>query len=229
LARSINLGWNWLSPLTHVFGWLLRALYSVVPNYGVAIILLTILVRGVTTPLTMKQMKSMERMRTLQPKLQELREKFPDDRQKQSEETMKLYRREGVNPLGGCLPMLLQLPVFVGLFYALQSSIDLRQAPFVAWINDLSAPDALFMIPGLGIPFRVLPLLNGAAMVVQQKISPAQVDPAQARMMMIVMPVMMTVLFYQFPSGLVLYWTLSSVLAITHQLWVGRGLRTATA
>jgi YidC/Oxa1 family membrane protein insertase len=229
LVRSINLGWNWLSPLTLGFGWLLRALHSVIPNYGVGIILLTVLVRLVTTPLTMKQMKSMERMRLLQPKLQELREKFPDDRQKQSEEMMKLYRREGVNPLGGCLPMLLQLPVFIGLFYALQSSIDLRQAPFVGWINDLSAPDALFMIPGLGIPLRVLPLLNGAAMVVQQKISPAQIDPAQARMMMIVMPVMMTVLFYQFPSGLVLYWTLSSVLAIAHQLWVGRGLRPTQA
>jgi YidC/Oxa1 family membrane protein insertase len=229
LESSINLGWSWVHPLTRAFAWLLHALYGVIPNYGVGIILLTILVRVATTPLTMKQMRSMERMRALQPKLQELRDKYPDDRQKQSEEMMKLYRQEGVNPLGGCLPMLLQLPVFIGLFYALQSSIDLRQAHFVGWIDDLSAPDMLFMIPGIELPFRVLPLLNGAAMVVQQKLQPTQVDPAQARMMMIVMPVMMTVLFYQFPSGLVLYWTLSSVLAIVHQLWVGRGLRTATA
>jgi YidC/Oxa1 family membrane protein insertase len=229
LIRSIDLGWNWLAPLTLAFGWLLRALHSLIPNYGVAIILLTVMVRVVTTPLTMKQMRSMERMRSLQPKLQELKDKYPDDRQKQSEEMMQLYRREGVNPLGGCLPMILQLPVFIGLFYALRSSIDLRQAPFVGWINDLSAPDALFEIPGIGIPLRVLPLIMGATMVVQQRITPMQVDPAQAKMMMTVMPIMMTVLFYQFPSGLVLYWMVSNVLAIAHQLWVGRTLRTAKA
>ncbi len=227
LVRSIDLGWHWMAPLTLGFGWLLRALYSVIPNYGVAIILLTILVRAVTTPLTMKQMRSMERMRALQPKLQEVRVNFPDDRQKQSEAMMQLYRREGVNPLGGCLPMVLQLPVFVGLFYALRSSIDLRQAPFVGWINDLSAPDALFELPGIEIPFRVLPLVMGGTMVVQQRITPMQMDPAQARMMMTVMPIMMTVLFYQFASGLVLYWMVSNVLAIAHQLWVGRTLRTA--
>ncbi|HZO08266.1 MAG TPA: membrane protein insertase YidC [Myxococcota bacterium] len=228
LVRAINLGWVWLSPLTLAFGWLLHALHSIIPNFGVGIILLTIFVRAATTPLTMRQMKSMERMRALQPKLNELKEKYPDDRQKQSEEMMALYRREGVNPLGGCLPMVLQLPVFIGLYYALQSSIDLRQAPFVGWINDLSAPDQLFMIPGLNLPFRVLPLVMGATMVVQQRITPMQADPAQARMMMVVMPVMMTVLFYQFPSGLVLYWMVSNLLAIGHQLWVGRQLR-ATA
>lgn len=225
LIRSIDLGWSWLAPLTLAFGWLLRALHSLLPNYGIAIILLTILVRVVTTPLTMKQMRSMERMRALQPRLQELREKYPDDRQKQSQEMMQLYQREGVNPLGGCLPMLLQLPVFIGLFYALRSSIDLRQAPFVGWIDDLSAPDALFEIPGLGIPLRLLPIVMGGTMIVQQKITPMQTDPAQARMMMTVMPVMMTVLFYQFPSGLVLYWMVSNVLAIAHQLWVGKTLR----
>ncbi len=229
LVRSIDLGWNWLAPLTLAFAWLLHALHDLIPNYGVAIIVLTVLVRVVTTPLTMKQMRSMERMRALQPKLQELREKFPDDRQKQSEAMMQLYRREGVNPLGGCLPMLLQLPVFVGLFYALRSSIDLRQAPFVGWIDDLSAPDALFVIPGIGVPLRVLPLLMGATMVAQQRITPMQMDPAQAKMMMIVMPVMMTVLFYQFPSGLVLYWMVSNILAIAHQLWIGRRVTTAGA
>ena len=225
LVRAIDLGWNWLAPLTLGFGWLLHALHALIPNYGVGIILLTILVRAVTTPLTLRQMKSMERMRALQPKLQELRDKFPDDRQKQSEEMMALYRREGVNPLGGCLPMVLQLPVFIGLYYSLRSSIDLRQAPFFGWIDDLSAPDQLFVIPGLGLPFRVLPLIMGATMVVQQRITPMQADPAQARMMMVVMPVMMTVLFYQFPSGLVLYWMISNLLAIGHQLWVGRRIR----
>jgi YidC/Oxa1 family membrane protein insertase len=167
----------------------------------------------------------MERMRHLQPKIKELQEKHKDDRQKQSEEMMALYKREGVNPLGGCLPMLLQFPVFIGLFYALQSSFDLRQADFFGWIHDLSAPESLFMIPGLDLPFRVLPVIMGASMVLQQKLTPTTVDPAQARMMMTMMPIMFTVLFYQFPSGLVLYWMVSNLLGIAHQLWVGRQMR----
>jgi len=223
--RAIDLGWSWVRPLTRFFGWLLHEIYAFVPNYGVAIILLTILVRVVTTPLTMRQMRSMERMRAVQPQLKEIQEKFKDDRQKQSEEMMRLYRKEKVNPLGGCLPMLLQLPVFIGLFYALRGSIELRQAPFFGWIVDLSAPEALFEIPGIGIPVRVLPLIMGATMVLQQRITPMQVDPAQARMMMTIMPIMMTVIFYQFASGLVLYWMVSNVLAIAHQLWVGRRMR----
>jgi YidC/Oxa1 family membrane protein insertase len=221
--RSIDRGWTWVSPLTRLFAWLLHALYTVIPNYGIAIILLTILVRVVTAPLTLRQMRSMERLRRVQPRMKEIQERYADDRQKQSEELMKLYRQEKVNPLGGCFPMLLQLPVFVGLFYALRSSLELRHAPFIGWINDLSAPDQLFAIPGLNLPVRVLPIVMGATMFFQQKITPMQTpDPTQARMMMIVMPVMMTVLFYGFPSGLVLYWMLSNVLAILHQLWIGR-------
>jgi YidC/Oxa1 family membrane protein insertase len=204
-------------------------LYSVVPNYGVAIIILTILVRVVTAPLTIKQMRSMERMRALSPKLKEIQAEFADDRQKQSEKTMALYKSEGVNPLGGCLPMLLQFPVFIGLFYSLRSTIQLRQAPFFGWIDDLSVPETLFEIPGIGLPFRVLPLIMGATMVLQQRITPMQADPAQAKMMMTVMPVMMTVIFYQFPSGLVLYWMVSNMLAIAHQLWIGRGMRAKKA
>ena len=179
-----------------------------------------------TTPLTTKQMRSMERMRKLQPKLTELKEKYADDRQKQSEEMMRLYKNEGVNPLGGCLPMVLQLPVFIGLFYALRSSIQLRQAPFFGWIDDLSAPDALFEIPGIGIPLRVLPLIMGATMVFQQRITPMQgMDPAQQKMMQTMMPIVMTVVFYQFPSGLVLYWMVSNMLAIAHQLWIGKHMK----
>ncbi len=225
LTRAINLGYTWLIPLTRFFHWLLQALYSVLPNYGVAIILLTLLVRLVTAPLTNRQMRSMERMRALAPKLEELRAKFADDKAKQSEEMMKLYRQEGVNPLGGCLPMVLQIPVFIGLFYALQSSIELRHSPFFGWITDLSVPEALFTLPVLNLPVRVLPLLMGASMVLQQKLTPMQADPAQARMMMVLLPVMMTFMFYQFPSGLVLYWMVSNVIAISHQLWVGRHLR----
>ncbi len=229
LIRAINLGYTWIIPLTRFFHWLLQALYSVVPNYGVAIIVLTVLVRLVTAPLTTRQMRSMERMRALAPKLEELKAKFKDDKAKQSEEMMRLYRQEGVNPLGGCLPMVLQIPVFIGLFYALQSSIELRHSPFFGWITDLSVPEALFTIPGLDLPVRVLPLLMGASMVAQQKLMPMQADPAQAKMMLVLMPVMMTVMFYQFPSGLVLYWMVSNVIAISHQLLVGRGLRTKTA
>jgi len=223
--RSIDRGYTWVSPLVRLFAWLLHALYTVIPNYGVAIILLTLLVRVVTAPLTVRQMRSMERLRRVQPRMKEIQEKYAEDRQKQSEELMKLYRQEKVNPLGGCFPMLLQLPVFIGLFYALRSSLELRHAPFVGWINDLSAPDLLFTVPGFDLPVRVLPIVMGATMFIQQKITPMQTpDPTQARMMMVVMPVMMTVLFYQFPSGLVLYWMLSNVLAILNQLWIGRNM-----
>jgi len=228
-VRAIDLGWSWVEPLTRFFSLFLKMLYSVVPNYGIAIIILTIMVRIVTAPLTIKQMRSMERMRALSPKLKEIKEEFADDRQKQSEKTMALYKSEGVNPLGGCLPMLLQFPVFIGLFYALRSTIQLRQAPFFGWMDDLSVPESLFEIPGLGIPFRVLPLIMGATMVLQQRITPMQADPAQAKMMMTVMPIMMTVIFYQFPSGLVLYWMVSNMLAIAHQLWIGRGIRAKNA
>ena len=143
---------------------------------------------------------------------------------------MALYRQEGVNPLGGCLPMLLQLPVFIGLFYALRSSIQLRHAPFFGWIDDLSAPESLFMIPMVEVPLRVLPLVMGGTMILQQRITPMQqMDPAQQKMMMTVMPIVMTVVFYQFPSGLVLYWMVSNVLAIAHQLWIGRGMASKKA
>jgi YidC/Oxa1 family membrane protein insertase len=142
---------------------------------------------------------------------------------------MALYKSEGVNPLGGCLPMVLQFPVFIGLFYALRSAIELRQSPFFGWINDLSAPETLFEIPGVGLPVRVLPLIMGATMVLQQRITPMQMDPAQAKMMMTVMPIMMTFVFYQFPSGLVLYWMVSNVLAIAHQLTIGRAMRAKAA
>ena len=225
LERTIDRGWTWVAPLTAAFTWMLRAIHSVVPNYGLAIIIITVFVRLAMAPLMSKQMQSMKRLGELQPRMKEIQERFADDRQRQSEEMMKLYRQSGVNPLGGCFPMLLQFPVFIGLYYALQSSIELRQAPFLLWIHDLSAPETLLTIPGLEIPVRVLPLLMGASMVLQSKLTPTSVDPAQARMMMTVMPVMFTVLFYQFPSGLVLYWLVSNLIGIGQQLWVNRRRR----
>jgi YidC/Oxa1 family membrane protein insertase len=227
LEHSIDVGWSWVSPLSRFFAWMLHVIHDAVPNYGVGIIILTVLVRLATAPLTTRQMRSMKRMGELQPKMRELQEKHKDDKQSQSQAMMKLYRETGVNPLGGCLPLVLQFPVFIGLYYALQSSIDLRQAPFVGWIDDLSRPEELFTIPGLELPVRVLPLVMGASMILQQRMTPTTMDPQQARMMMTVMPVMFTVLFYRFPSGLVLYWMVSNLLAIGHQMWVNRQKKSA--
>ena len=201
-------------------------LYNVLGRQTVlAITALTILLNLILLPLTQGQQKSAAKMQELQPELEKLKKKHGNDKERMQQEQQKLYREMGVNPLGGCFPMLLQLPVFIGLYYALQSSIDLRQAPFFLWIDDLSRPETLFLLPVLDIPVRVLPLVMGASMVLQQRMTPMpSMDPAQARMMTTVMPIMMTVLFYQFPSGLVLYWMVSNVLAIAHQRWIGRNI-----
>ena len=221
LKQSVNRGFSWLEPLTRFFEIALDKLYGVIPNYGLAIIVLTILVRVCTAPLMAKQMRSAERMRALQPQMKELQERYKDDRQKQSEETMKLYKEEKVNPVAGCLPLLLQFPVLIGLFYALRSSIGLRHAPFALWITDLSQPATLFVLPGLDFPIRLLPLIMGASMFVQQKMTPTTgMDPAQAKMMLIMMPAMMLFISYTFPSGLVLYWTVSNLLGIAQQYWI---------
>lgn len=221
MKHSVNRGFSWLEPLTRFFEIALDKLYGVIPNYGLAIIVLTILVRICTAPLMAKQMRSAERMRALQPQMKELQERYKDDRQKQSEETMKLYREEKVNPVAGCLPLLLQFPVLIGLFYALRSSIGLRHAPFALWITDLSQPATLFVVPGIDFPIRLLPLIMGASMFVQQKMTPTTgMDPTQAKMMLIMMPAMMLFISYTFPSGLVLYWTVSNLLGIAQQYWI---------
>jgi YidC/Oxa1 family membrane protein insertase len=221
LKHSVNRGFSWLEPLTRFFEISLDKLYGVIPNYGLAIIVLTILVRLCTAPLMAKQMRSAERMRALQPRMKELQERYKDDRQKQSEETMKLYREEKVNPIAGCLPLLLQFPVLIGLFYALRSSIGLRHAPFALWVTDLSQPATLFVMPGIDFPIRLLPLIMGASMFVQQKMTPTTgMDPTQAKMMLIMMPAMMLFISYTFPSGLVLYWTVSNLLGIAQQYWI---------
>lgn len=229
LEYSINRGYSWIEPLVRLFEIALDKLYSVTRNYGVAIIVLTILVRLFVSPLMVRQMRSAEKMRVVQPKVKALQEKYKDDRQKQSEEMMKLWKEEGINPLGGCVPLLFQFPVLIGLFFALQSSIGLRHAPFALWIDDLSQPATLFVIPGLDFPFRVLPLIMGASMFVQQKMTPTTgMDPAQAKMMLIMMPSMMLLISYTFPSGLVLYWTVSNLLGIAHQYWIRNKMQTAS-
>jgi YidC/Oxa1 family membrane protein insertase len=230
LERSIDRGYSWVSPLAALFERALNFINAFVGNYGVTIIVLTILVRLATWPIMARQMQSAEKMREIMPRVKELQEKYKDDRQKQSEETFKLYRETGVNPLAGCFPLLLQMPVFIGLFYALQSSIELRHAPFLLWINDLSQPATAFMMPGLDFPVRFLPLLMGASMFAQQKMTPQSgMDPAQQKMMLLMMPGMMLFISYGFPSGLVLYWTVSNLLGIAHQFWVRRKMQTKEA
>lgn len=191
--------------------YVLRYLYEYTSNYGVAIILLTVGIKLLFVPLQYKSYKSMQGMQKIQPKVQEVQNKYKDDRERLNKELMKLYREHKVNPVGGCLPMLLQMPVFVALFNILYMNVDLRQAPFILWISDISVPD----------PFYVLPILMGASMVVQQKIMPTTMDPTQAKMMLI-LPVFLTFLFLTFPAGLVLYWLMNNVLTIAQQFITDR-------
>jgi YidC/Oxa1 family membrane protein insertase len=220
LDQAVQKGW--FPALTNFFTAVLVATHKVVPNYGVAIILITVVVRLLMYPIMQRQMRSMKRMSAIAPRMKEIQEQFKDDKERQSQEVMKLYKESGFNPLTGCLPMVLQLPVFIGLYYALQNAIALRQEPFFAWIHDLSAPEALFTIPGLDLPVRVLPILMGGSMVLQSRLTPTTMDPAQARMMNTIMPLMFTFMFYQFASGLVLYWLVSNLLGIGQQLLVNR-------
>jgi YidC/Oxa1 family membrane protein insertase len=216
LDRALDFGWFWFIAVPLLWG--LRALYAIIPNYGVAIILLTGIVKLATAPLMSTSFKSMKAMQKLQPDLQRLRERHQDDQVAMQREMMELYKRHQVNPLSGCLPMLLQLPIFVGLYNALNHAIELRHAPFVGWINDLSAPDRLNFF-GIGIP--VLVLLMGASMLVQQKMTPQQGDPMQQRMMLL-MPVVFTFISINFPSGLVLYWLVNNLMSMGQQWYMLR-------
>ena len=205
--------------------WLLNYIYGVIPNYGVAIIILTILTKIILWPLGTKSYKSMSQMKKLQPLIQEIREKYKNDRKKMNEEVMRLHKTYSINPVGGCLPMILQIPVFFALYRMLDQAIELRHAHFLWWINDLSAPDRLFhfdfsipfMDPPYGIP--VLTLVMGATMFWQQKMSPPAGDPAQAKMMLM-MPVVFTFIFINFSAGLVLYWLVNNVLSIAQQSYI---------
>ena len=224
LSKAINFGW--FDFLAKPCLWLMNFIYNhLIPNYGVAIIILTLLTKGLLWPLGTKSYKSMSQMKKLQPLIQEIKEKYGSDRKKVNEETMKLYKTYKINPLGGCLPMLVQLPVFFALYRMLYEAIELRHAPFFGWINDLSAPDRLlrfdfsipFMEPPYGIP--VLTLVMGASMLLQQKMSPPMGDPTQAKMMML-MPIVFTVIFINFSAGLVLYWLVNNVLSIAQQYYI---------
>jgi len=206
---------------------LLTFLYKYIPNYGLVLILFSILVKLLVYPLTKKSYQSMKAMTAIQPDIQKLRDKYKNEPQRVSQETLKLYKTHGVNPLGGCLPMLLQMPLLFALFIVFRSTIELRGAPFIFWINDLSRPDALinlpFFIPLYGDQISILPLIMGISMFVQQKMSTVSANPQQ-KMMTQFMSVFMIILFNQFPSGLNLYYTLFNVLTILQQKFLNKDL-----
>ena len=203
--------WSFVKAVAKPIFYVLRYLYEFTHNYGLTIILLTVGIKLMFAPLQYKSYKSMKQMQVIQPKVAALQTKFKDDRERLNKELIKLYRDQKVNPVGGCLPMVLQMPVFVALFNILFMTIDLRQAPFVLWIKDLSVQD----------PYYILPIVMGVSMVVQQKITPTTMDPTQAKVML-VLPAVMTFLFINFPAGLVLYWLTNNILTITQQVVTDR-------
>ncbi len=220
LEKLLDLGW--FDILARPALYLLRFLHRFSGNYGAAIILVSLLQKVVFHPLTAKSLRSMQAMQALQPKLAALQERYKNNPQKKQQETMELYKKHGVNPMGGCLPMLLQIPIFIALYNALSSSVEMWRARFL-WIKDLSQPDALFTIDIWGLksyPFNLLALLMGASMFLQQKMTPTAGDPRQAKMMLYLMPTMFTFMFWSFPSGLVLYWLVNNMLQIGQQYWL---------
>ena len=209
LDLTVDYGWLWF--LSSLLFSLMKAIHGVVGNWGWSIVLVTMLIKLAFYRLSASSYRSMAGMRNLQPKLQALRERFGDDKAKMSQATMELYRQEKVNPLGGCLPILIQIPVFIALYWVLLESVELRQAPFIFWIKDLAAAD----------PYHVLPIIMGGTMLIQQRLNPAPPDPMQAKIMMF-LPILFTVLFWNFPSGLVLYWIVNNTLSILQQWYITR-------
>ena len=212
LDLTVDYGWLWF--ISQPLFKLLKFIHSFVGNWGFSIIVITFIVRGIMYPLTKAQYTSMAKMRLLQPKLAAMRERIGDDKQRMSQEMMALYKAEKVNPLGGCLPLVIQMPIFPALYYMLMSSVELRHAPFILWIHDLSAQD----------PYYILPILMGITMYFIQKMSPTTVtDPMQQKIMTF-MPVIFTVFFLWFPAGLVLYYIVSNPVTILQQQLIYRGL-----
>lgn len=212
---GLTIDYGILTPLSVPLFWVLDLLHSLLGNWGWAIVVLTLLVKTAMYKLSEAQFRSFGKMRHFGPRIQELRERYGDDRQKLNQAMMDLYKKEGFNPLGGCLPMLVQFPVFIALYWVLLESVELRQAPFIGWITNLSTPD----------PYYVLPVLFGGSMWLQQKLSGqmATMEPMQQRIMM-AMPIMLTAFFTLFPAGLVLYWFVSNLVSIAQQYYINRKL-----
>jgi len=224
LVKAVNFGM--FDIIAKPCVWIMNFIYDhFIPNYGVAIILLTLFTKVILWPLGNKSYKSMAEMKKIQPLMAEIKAKHKDDKKKMNEEVMGLYKTYKVNPMGGCLPMVAQIPIFFALYRMLYEAIELRHAPFFWWINDLSAPDRLFrfdvsipfMQPPYGIP--VLTIIMGASMFIQQKMSPPMGDATQAKMMML-MPLVFTVMFINFSSGLVLYWLVNNIISMAQQYYI---------
>ena len=207
----LTVDYGWLTVIAEPLFWILKKIHGVVGNWGWAIILLTILVKAAFLPLSAASYKSMAKMKKLTPRLKTLKERYGDDKQRYQQAMMEMYKTEKVNPAGGCLPILIQIPVFIALYWVLLESVEMRHAPWALWIHDLSSPD----------PYYVLPLLMGGSMLVQQLLNPAPMDPLQQKIMM-ALPVVFTVFFLSFPAGLVLYWVLSNILSIAQQWLITR-------
>jgi YidC/Oxa1 family membrane protein insertase len=222
LANMMNLGWRWIiRPIGEYFMLpIFLFIHKFIPNFGIAIIVFSILMKILLHPLSIKQLRSAQRMKLLTPEITKIREKFPDDNQAQQKETMKLYSEHGINPMGGCLPMLLQMPILYALWAVLRVTIDLRQAPFFGWISDLSLPDTIYTLPFsfLGIKqLSGLALLMGVTMFIQQKMTVT--DPRQ-KGLVYMMPVMFTLMFSNFPSGLNLYYFMFNLMSIVQQYYI---------
>lgn len=205
--------YGWLTILAAPLFWLLRWIHGIVGNWGWAIVLLTVLIKLVFYPLNAKAGRSMAQMKVLAPKMEKLKELYGEDRQKLNQAMMELYRTEKINPLGGCLPIVVQIPVFIALYWVLLASIELRHAPWWGWIQDLSAPD----------PYFILPVIYAVSMFVQTKLNPQPADPVQARIML-AMPIVFSIFFLFFPAGLVLYWVVQNLLSIVQQWHINRTL-----
>jgi YidC/Oxa1 family membrane protein insertase len=222
MEKTMDMGWHLLRPLAEAVLWIMGFMYRFVPNYGVVIILFSVFTKLLFYPLTRSSTESMKKMQALQPRIQELQQKYKDNREKMSQEMMKLYQKEKVNPMSGCLPLLIQMPVFFALYQALAHTIWLRNAPFVLWIDDLSLPDVLFTLPFalplLGSHVSLLPILMSASMWVQSKLTPSANLGGQMALMNTLMPVIFLFMFYQMPSGLVLYWLVNNIMTI-YQTW----------
>jgi len=227
LERNVEMGWKPIRPVSSGVMWAMKKLYHFIPNYGVVVIIISIMTKVLFYRLTHKSFKSMKQMQDLQPQLQAIKEKYGNDKKRLSEETMRLYKEAGVNPLGGCLPMLLQMPVFIALFNVFRYTIELRGAPFVGWINDLSRQDVLFhfpfTLPLIGNAFSLLPLIMGGAMWAQSKLggSPTgQTSTAMPPGFNTLLPIVFTVLFYKMPSGLVIYWIINTGMSVVQQYYI---------
>ncbi len=213
---ELAVDYGWLTVLAQPIFWLLSKIHGVVGNWGWAIIILTILIKAAFYKLSETSYKSMANMRKMTPRMQALKDRYGDDKQRLNQAMMDLYKKEKINPLGGCLPIVVQIPVFIALYWVLLESVELRHAPFALWLNNLSEPD----------PYFVLPLIMGVSMFVQQKLNPAPPDPIQAKVMMS-LPFVFTVFFAFFPSGLVLYWVVNNLLSIAQQWHITRNIEKA--